>query len=29
MKNLVQSQMNDKFNQEVSKAIDIIRNKHK
>ena len=29
MENLVQSQMNDSFNQHIFKAIDKIRNKHK
>ena len=29
MENLIQSQMNDNFNQNIFKAIDKIRNKHK
>ena len=29
MENLIQSQMNDNFNQDIFKAIDKIRNKHK
>ena len=29
MVNLIQSQMNDSFNQDIFKAIDNIRNKHK
>ena len=29
MENLIQSQMNDSFNQDILKAIDKIRNKHK